>query len=145
MRENGRERPEGPIPPFDLGTGGPQGGDSRRRRSVDGGGHGGAVVGVDGGRGWGQEGEGIMGVRFPLTSGRGGAGRSGRGGERWPALAAMAAALRGWRGVGGRWWSLWGEELRGDPFYRASEVVEGGVRRWRPANGAERLNGVATR
>ena len=65
VREKGRERPEGPIPPFDLGTGNPQSGDSRRRRSVDGGGHGGAVVGVDGGRGWGQEGEGIVEVRFP--------------------------------------------------------------------------------
>ena len=65
MRENGRERPEGPIPPFDLGTGGPQGMDSRLRRSVGGGDHGGAVVGVDGGQGWGQEGEGIVGVRFP--------------------------------------------------------------------------------
>ena len=88
---------------------------------------------------------GSWGFDSPLTSGRGGAGRSGRGGERWPVLAAMAAALRGWRGVGGRRWSLWGGELRGDPFYRASEVVEGGVRRWRQANGAECLNGVATR
>jgi len=51
--------------PFDLGTGGPQGGNSRQRRLVGGGGHGGAAVGVDGGQGWGQEGEGIVGVRFP--------------------------------------------------------------------------------
>ena len=61
----GERDPRGRFPPFDLGTGGPQGGDSWQQRSVGGGGHGGAAVGVDGGQGWVQEGEGIVGVRFP--------------------------------------------------------------------------------
>ena len=56
VREKGRERdPQGVNSPFDLGKGGPQGGDSWRRRSVGGGGHGGAAVGLDGGQG--EEGE----------------------------------------------------------------------------------------
>ena len=50
----GRET-RGADSPFDLGTGGPQGGDSWRQRSIGSGGHGGAAVGVDGGQG--KEGE----------------------------------------------------------------------------------------
>ena len=56
-QEEGEKRKRDPRgrPPLDLGKGGPQGGDSWRRRSVGGGGHGGAAVGVDSGQG--EEGE----------------------------------------------------------------------------------------
>jgi len=55
VREKGRERPKGSIPPFDFGEGSLQGEVSWRRVAAGGSGHGGAAVRLAGGQG--EEGE----------------------------------------------------------------------------------------
>ena len=102
--------------------------------------------GLDGGPEQGEKrGEGKV-IRSPASpragAERGGwATRAGGGGRRWLRRRRCGLGRGAWEDGGAC--GGWGAAR--EPFYRASEAVEGGVRQWRLGGRCERINGVATR